>query len=333
MSDGSDTFEQVLEQAAQRGVERLAFTNHDTTAGLTAARELGERLGVQVVGGIEVSAYDFERGRKVHILGLGIEEGAPALAALCGPTLERRHANSLWQLDRLVEAGYEVDVERALELGRASTCLYKQHLMAALTSEPYPSAGYRTLYRSLFKDGGICDRATPCGSSWRTAGWRCSRIPASLTATICFPTWWNAVSAASSASIPTTPWRITLAAQSWLSATVSSARAVPTTTEGSAGFPTWGFAFRRRLREPSGALGRVPLRAQARRIGLGGRVAHRPLRPRDRPLRIDAAAPCAPRSRPRTGGGSRALAVVRRPSTRYTGRHDARPLIDFAERP
>ena len=158
MSDGSDTFEQVLEQAAQRGVERLAFTNHDTTAGLTAARELGERLGVQVVGGIEVSAYDFERGRKVHILGLGVEEGAPALAALCGPTLQQRNANSLWQLDRLVEAGYEVDVERALELGRASTCLYKQHLMAALTSEPYPSAAYRTLYRSLFKNGGICDR-------------------------------------------------------------------------------------------------------------------------------------------------------------------------------
>lgn len=155
MSDGSDTFEQVLEQAAQRGVERLAFTNHDTTAGLTAARELGERLGVQVVGGIEVSAYDFERGRKVHILGLGVEEGAPALAALCGPTLQQRNANSLWQLDRLVEAGYEVDVERALELGRASTCLYKQHLMAALTSEPYPSAGYRTLCRSLFKNGGI----------------------------------------------------------------------------------------------------------------------------------------------------------------------------------
>ena len=150
MSDGSDTFEQVLEQAAQRGVERLAFTNHDTTVGLTAARELGERLGVQMVGGIEVSAYDFERGRKVHILGLGVEEGAPALAALCGSTLQQRNANSLWQLDRLVEAGYEVDVERALELGRASTCLYKQHLMAALTSEPYPSAGYRTLYRSLF---------------------------------------------------------------------------------------------------------------------------------------------------------------------------------------
>ena len=30
--------------------------------------------------------------------------------------------------------------------------------MAALTDEPYSSAAYRTLYRSLFKDGGICDR-------------------------------------------------------------------------------------------------------------------------------------------------------------------------------
>lgn len=158
MSDGSDTFEQVLAQARERGIERLAFTNHDTTAGLAEARELGERMGVQVVGGIEVSAYDFERGRKVHVLGLGLEEGAPALAALCGPVLERRNANTHWQLDRLVEAGYAVDVERALERGRASTCLYKQHLMAALTDEPFTSEGYRTLYRSLFKNGGICDR-------------------------------------------------------------------------------------------------------------------------------------------------------------------------------
>lgn len=329
----------MLEQAAQRGVERLAFTNHDTTAGLTAARELGERLGVQVVGGIEVSAYDFERGRKVHILGLGVEEGAPALAALCGSTLERRHANSLWQLDRLVEAGYEVDVERALELGRASTCLYKQHLMAALTSEPYPSAAYRTLYRSLFKNGGICDRDIDYVDARdavrvvvEDGGLAVLAHPGQLDSYDLLPDLVSGLGA-SSASSPTTPWQITLAAPSLPFATVSSARAVPITTGSSAGFPTWGFAFRRRLREPSGALGRVPLRAQARRIGLGGRVAHRPLRPRDRPLRIDAAVPCAPRSRPRTGGGSRALAVVRRPSTRYTGRHDARPLIDFSERP
>ena len=30
--------------------------------------------------------------------------------------------------------------------------------MDALTDEPFTSADYRTLYRSLFKNGGICDR-------------------------------------------------------------------------------------------------------------------------------------------------------------------------------
>lgn len=158
VSDGSDTFEEVLEQARQRGIGRVAFTNHDTTRGLDQAFSLGDRLDVRVVGGVEVSAYDFERMRKVHVLGLGLHEGAPAVEALCAPTLERRNANSLWQLDRLVSAGYRVDVAAALALGCASTALYKQHIMAALTDEPYVSAAYRALYRSLFKNGGICDR-------------------------------------------------------------------------------------------------------------------------------------------------------------------------------
>ena len=83
VSDGSDTFEEVLEQARQRGIGRVAFTNHDTTRGLDQAAKLGERLDVRVVGGVEISAYDFERMRKVHVLGLGLHEGASAVEALC----------------------------------------------------------------------------------------------------------------------------------------------------------------------------------------------------------------------------------------------------------
>lgn len=158
MSDGSNTFEEALQQACARGIARIAFTNHDTTVGLGEASLLASRYNIEVVGGIEVSAWDARRQRKVHILGLGVHEGAPALAALCNPLLERRRANSLWQLDRLIESGYDVDIEYALALGRASTCLYKQHLMGALTREPYSSPVYRRLYRSLFKGGGICDR-------------------------------------------------------------------------------------------------------------------------------------------------------------------------------
>ena len=81
MSDGSDTFEQVLEQAAQRGVERLAFTNHDTTAGLTAARELGERLRLEQGEFIAANIIEHELRKWLRE-----EDRAP------DPVLEHNHA-------------------------------------------------------------------------------------------------------------------------------------------------------------------------------------------------------------------------------------------------
>lgn len=136
ISDGSCTVGEVLAQAVHQGIASVAVTNHDTTAGLTAAVEAGRAFGVEVVGGIEISAWDATRNAKVHVLGLGLSEDSPAVNALCAPTLAARDANSRWQLDRLLEAGFAVDVERALELAAASTALYKQHLMAALTDAP-----------------------------------------------------------------------------------------------------------------------------------------------------------------------------------------------------
>lgn len=158
VSDGSDTFEDVLREARSRGIRRVAFTNHDTTYGLDDAAARGPHYGVEVVGGIEVSAWDATHERKVHVLGLGLHEEAPALAALCGPLLERRRAHTLWQLDQVIAAGYQVDIDRMLSFGRASTSLYKQHLMAALIDAPYASDAYRALYRHLFKGDGVCAR-------------------------------------------------------------------------------------------------------------------------------------------------------------------------------
>lgn len=113
---------------------------------------------MRVIGGIEISAYDFERSRKVHVLGLGLSEDAPAIAALCAPTLEKRDANTRWQLEQVIRAGYDVDMDIFNRLSSASTCAYKQHIMAALIDEPYGTPAYKALYNALFKGGGIADR-------------------------------------------------------------------------------------------------------------------------------------------------------------------------------
>ena len=110
------------------------------------------------ISGIEISAWNPSSGRKVHILGFGLKEDSPAIAALCDPTLRARTENTAWQQEQLEKAGYQLDYELLKKLRSASTGFYKQHLMAALTTDPFTSQEYQTLYRSLFKGDGICKR-------------------------------------------------------------------------------------------------------------------------------------------------------------------------------
>ncbi|MDR0513647.1 MAG: PHP domain-containing protein [Coriobacteriaceae bacterium] len=162
ISDGSDDFEEVLAQAATLGLTHVAFTNHDTVTGLSQAFDLQERFNVTVIGGIEISAWDAAENTKAHIIGLGFEsERAPAIQALCGPLLERRFAKTRWQIEQLQSHGIKLDLDLLGRYALQSTCLYKQHVMAALTEAPHGSAEYQRLYRSLFKEGGICERHIP----------------------------------------------------------------------------------------------------------------------------------------------------------------------------
>lgn len=158
LSDGSDTFPELMGKARVRGVGYLAVTNHDTTVGLERIAAYARAHAFKVVCGVEISAWDPKAERRVHIVGLGMHEASPAVNALCSDTLRRRTANTVWQMERLIDAGYEVDVDAAAQFAAASTGFYKQHLMAALTDARFASAEYQLLYRSLFKDGGIAQR-------------------------------------------------------------------------------------------------------------------------------------------------------------------------------
>lgn len=159
VSDGSDTFEQVAQLAVEQMLDLIAFTNHDTLKGIQGALSLQERYPLTVIGGIEISAWDSEANTKAHILGLGFtSEDAPAISALCAPLLKQRHANTEWQLEQLLNHGYALDLTQVRYLAKDATGLYKQHLMAALTTEPFESEQYETLYRSLFKGSGCCSR-------------------------------------------------------------------------------------------------------------------------------------------------------------------------------
>lgn len=70
VSDGSYTIEELAEAAASCGLDVIAVTDHDT---LAQVRQIPSGLPVRVIPGIEVSAYDYKEGFRVHILGYHIQ--------------------------------------------------------------------------------------------------------------------------------------------------------------------------------------------------------------------------------------------------------------------
>ena len=77
-SDGLLTPVQLVEHAAERGVEVLALTDHDEVSGLDEARRTAAAKGIMLVNGVEISAS--WRGQTLHIVGLGIDPDHPQLA-------------------------------------------------------------------------------------------------------------------------------------------------------------------------------------------------------------------------------------------------------------
>ena len=69
--DARGTVEAVLEACRDRGLDAVAITDHDTTTAARRAVDVGDRHGVLVVPGVEVSTADG------HLLGLGVTAAPP----------------------------------------------------------------------------------------------------------------------------------------------------------------------------------------------------------------------------------------------------------------
>jgi predicted metal-dependent phosphoesterase TrpH len=66
-SDGTSTATEVVERAKKLQINAIAITDHDSVESIHEARILGRKLGIEVIPGIELSAYSGES--EIHILG------------------------------------------------------------------------------------------------------------------------------------------------------------------------------------------------------------------------------------------------------------------------
>ena len=70
-SDGVLSPSEVVKLASDAGCDLFSLTDHDTTNGILEAQHEADKLGLNLINGVEISA--FWRNRAIHIVGLGID--------------------------------------------------------------------------------------------------------------------------------------------------------------------------------------------------------------------------------------------------------------------
>jgi hypothetical protein len=137
-SDGSLTSEELVAQAACLGIQVLAITDHDTTAGLPAALAEAQRWEITVVPGVEISTVS---GREeIHLLGYLIDPAHVRLKEMLACTRQARWERAEKMLVRLTGLGLPIEWERVVEISGGSASIGRPHVAASLVEAGYVSS-------------------------------------------------------------------------------------------------------------------------------------------------------------------------------------------------
>lgn len=141
-SDGTLTPTDLVTRAHEQGVQVLALTDHDTTAGLAEARQAA--IGkLELINGIEVSAS--WNGQTIHIVGLGLDPANADLQAGLARLCEFRE----WRAEEIAHRLEKKRIPGALEGARAyakGQLVSRTHFARFLVEK-----GYADSIRAVFK--------------------------------------------------------------------------------------------------------------------------------------------------------------------------------------
>ena len=112
-SDGLLPPVRVAEEACNAGLRALSLTDHDTVAGIDEVLRAGERLNLEIIPGIELSAHI--RDREVHLLVYFLEWKAPQLATHLNLLRQQRRERGQAIVEHLHKLGMELSLEEVLE--------------------------------------------------------------------------------------------------------------------------------------------------------------------------------------------------------------------------
>ncbi len=133
-SDGSDSPERLIEKAKEAGLAAIAVTDHDTTAGLEAARDAARKIDIEFVPGVELSV-NFHKGN-MHILGYFMDENEPRFKQVLERVQRARAERNPKILALLESIGKPISMEELEELSQGGQ-IGRPHIARAMVEKGY----------------------------------------------------------------------------------------------------------------------------------------------------------------------------------------------------
>ncbi len=133
-SDGNDTPQELIENAAKLGMKVIGICDHDTPPPLDIV-ESAKNLGLKVIPGYEFSCDT--QVDDVHICGYGLDWNHPALAEEV-QTARNSKSNAYRELCEILTAkGIVIDWDKDILNGRGANDVERKHIFEAIAAKGY----------------------------------------------------------------------------------------------------------------------------------------------------------------------------------------------------
>jgi 3',5'-nucleoside bisphosphate phosphatase len=147
-SDGSASPEELIARAKAKSVRAVAITDHDTVSALAQARAAANRLDVEFVTGIEISA-EYSPGT-MHILGYCIHDESVALNEKLEELKIAREKRNPEIARRLQSLGLDVEYDEVVRLA-GNKVVGRPHFARVLVEKDYVKSIQEAFDRYLKK--------------------------------------------------------------------------------------------------------------------------------------------------------------------------------------
>lgn len=148
LSDSSMGIDDLIVLAQKRGVDTIAIADRDCQAGNVRGKIIGERKGITVIPGVEISAYDRKRNRYAEIL-CYLADSPDRLEGLCHRNIAaRKRASQMMTLK--IARKYPISPDLVTKVATGSTAVFEEHIMHALAECGLTCQIFGDLYYELF---------------------------------------------------------------------------------------------------------------------------------------------------------------------------------------